>query len=138
MVNWMEYYTSEQLSKLQEEDSDIGPVINWLNEQKQPPNQTEMSLSSPYTKFLWIQKEKLLFKRTVLYLCLEDNLYLVVPACLQKEEFHLCHDSPTAGHMGIKKTLKRLKRSLVWHRMSRNCTCYVKTCAQCNQNKPNS
>ena len=64
----MDFYTSEQLSKLQEEVSE-GTVIS---NQQQPPNQAELFLVSSKNQFLWIQKEKLLFKKAVLYLCLED------------------------------------------------------------------
>ena len=108
-------------------------MIKWIQEQS--PSQAELFLSSPGTKSLWVQKNLLKFKDDVLYIKEKENFCLVVPYSLRQEIFHLCHDSPIAGHLGIQKTIQRIKRSFMWYNMIRDCTAYVKSCATCNQNK---
>jgi len=46
------------------------------------------------------------------------------------------HDAPTAGHLGITKTLARLARSYYWPGMFRDASQYVKNCDSCNKYKP--
>ena len=45
------------------------------------------------------------------------------------------HDAPTGGHLGVNKTLERLRQRCFWYGMSRDVQVYVTTCAECNQNK---
>ena len=38
----------------------------------------------------------------------DEGYVLVVPACLESETIRIVHDSPFAGHQGVKKTLARV------------------------------
>ena len=46
------------------------------------------------------------------------------------------HDIPLSGHVGIHKTLERLKRKWYWPKMKREVEDYVRSCVACQQNKP--
>ena len=48
---------------------------------------------------------------------------------------HGCHDIRMAGHLGQYKTLEKLKKTVIWHGMTRDCVLYVKSCPVCNRNK---
>ena len=48
---------------------------------------------------------------------------------------HECHDSPTGGHSGVLKTLKRAPASLYWPGMKHQIQSYVAACPVCQQNK---
>lgn len=47
-----------------------------------------------------------------------------------------CHDSASAGHLGIAKTLELVSRSYHWPKMRQFVEDYVSSCIQCNLNKP--
>jgi len=47
-----------------------------------------------------------------------------------------CHDCPSAGHLGISKTLQRVARRFWWPHMGRSVQSYVTACASCQRNKP--
>lgn len=47
-------------------------------------------------------------------------------------DFHML---PTAGHAGIKRTLKTLKQKYVWKNMNENVENFIKKCTLCQKNK---
>jgi hypothetical protein len=48
------------------------------------------------------------------------------------------HDVPISGHLGRDKTLDKLQRSMFWPKMAATVQEYVRTCPQCQKNKPNN
>ena len=46
------------------------------------------------------------------------------------------HDSRYAGHLGIKRTIDLVKRDFYWPTLEKDVTEYVKTCDECQRNKP--
>jgi transposase InsO family protein len=63
---------------------------------------------------------------------------LLVPAdrALRTLLIRECHDSATAGHLGRDKTIEQMKRRFTWTKMDQEVELYVKTCEQCQRNKP--
>ena len=63
---------------------------------------------------------------------------LLVPAdhALRTRLIRECHDSATAGHLGRDKTIEQMKRRFTWTKMDQDIELYVKTCEQCQRNKP--
>jgi hypothetical protein len=63
---------------------------------------------------------------------------LLVPAspALRTMLIRECHDSATGGHLGRDKTIDQMKRRFTWSRMDQDIELYVKTCEQCQRNKP--
>lgn len=43
------------------------------------------------------------------------------------------HDSPLAGHFGVRRTLEKLRRRFRWSGMTRDVREYVRTCSFCNK-----
>jgi hypothetical protein len=54
---------------------------------------------------------------------------------LRLEALREAHDQPTSAHMGVKKTLARISRSLYWPGMSRDVADYVARCGPCQRSK---
>lgn len=46
-----------------------------------------------------------------------------------------CHDSPTAGHLGVKKTIARVGERYYWPEWRRQTKNYVRSCLTCQQYK---
>lgn len=59
--------------------------------------------------------------------------------CVPKDErtrvLNECHDLPTAGHLGVAKTLARLAQHYYWPGMLRDATKYVRSCDNCQSHK---
>ena len=130
-ASWLPQYTSAQFQEKQEEDSDLGKIITWLENAVTPTTQ-ELYLSSPAMERFWLNKNLLTMRNKVLYYTWEDypfsRMLLMVPQSLREEVLHGCHDCPTSGHLGQLKTYDRVKRSFIWHEMNMDTTLYVKMC----------
>lgn len=61
---------------------------------------------------------------------------VIVPKVKRKEILELAHDHRLSGHMGISKTVKKLKERFYWPKLSRDVIEYIKTCQNCQQTKP--
>lgn len=70
------------------------------------------------------------------YIYYEDRLYIPTH-CKQliTSILHEIHDSTTAGHGGIHKTLFKLQQQYYWPKMKQTVESYVKSCQVCQQDK---
>lgn len=64
------------------------------------------------------------------------SLKLYAPASLRSTLLRYYHDHPTAGHLGITKTLARLKHRFFWPKMASEVKKYVTSCTVCQLTKP--
>jgi transposase InsO family protein len=60
---------------------------------------------------------------------------VVVPAIFRKELLELFHDAPFSGHLGIKRTIRRLSHNYYWNTLQQDVTDYVNACAVCASEK---
>jgi len=67
-----------------------------------------------------------------------NRLVLPDDAALKSLVFHECHDSPTAGHLGVNKSSELIARMFYWPGMHAEIRRYVSTCLACQSNKPSS
>lgn len=69
---------------------------------------------------------------------------IVVPKVFRGEILKLGHDAPMAGHLGVRKTLDRVRRHFYWPTIDSDVRHYCKTCETCqlvgkpNQTIPNA
>ncbi len=63
-------------------------------------------------------------------------LKLYAPTSLRGTLLRYYHDHPTAGHLGITKTLARLKFRFFWPKMASEVKKYVTSCTVCQLTKP--
>lgn len=61
---------------------------------------------------------------------------LVIPKSQRRDALWECHDSPLSGHLGIFKTLQRLKLYYYWPGMATDTARYVNKCEVCLAHKP--
>jgi len=61
---------------------------------------------------------------------------LFVPSPLVLDLIKQAHVPPTSAHLGVAKTLERLKRYYYWPKMSQTVYNFVTSCESCKQNKP--
>ena len=64
-----------------------------------------------------------------------EKFLFVVPDSLKEEVMSLNHDLPLTGHMGIVKTVSRIRNSYIWYKMNEDIELFVRSCSVCNKNK---
>ena len=141
-LRWIEdAYSMEDLRRLQEADPDLSLVQGWLNK-VEPPTSEDLSLFSSTAKHLWVQRESLLIHQGVLfYRWINDKktagetLKLIVPRALIHEVFQVHHDLSLAGHLGIHRTIAKVREGFHWVGLSRDIHNLVAECPQCSHSK---
>ena len=138
--NYMEQYSFQDLRDKQMRDPDLQPLFVWLEHTPDHvPRDGELRMQSPTTHNLWKHRSQLRWHHGVLQYQWDYGAWkswlLVVPSPLKEEMLVHCHDAPTGGHLGVSKTLERLRQRCFWYGMTRDVQVYVTTCAECNQNK---
>ena len=137
-ANYMHQYSSQELRESQMQDTELRPVVTWL--ESEPPTQNDLQLQGVGTRKLWNNKELLHMKDGVLYYSWEEEigpskLKFVVPQSKRKEVLQMTHDSRTGEHWGRDKTFTKIGKSFFWPSMRRDCQLFVDTCAVCHLNK---
>ena len=93
------------------------------------------SLNSQYRDYLRSGSVSLLNGKLVLHQALDHEsrilTLIIVPHQLRRDIFSAYHASPTTGHMGVWKTLHRLRLRFFWPKMRSDITTWVNQCAHC-------
>jgi len=124
----------------QDEDRDISLVRQWVVEGKRP-NRQDISAEGYVVKTLWTMYSQLevtggvLVRRQERPGTEEYVFQAIVPLSQRREVLHYCHDVRTAGHLGIRKTLQRIKLKFYWPRIKQDVRVYVTGCKVCLKRK---
>ena len=136
-------WSDSAIAKLQELDPGVNKVREWCKVGK-APSWSEVAKENLVVKSWWSRFDQLLLSTNgVLYLKWEAErqgdppTYRVVTAVsMFGAVLTELHDSKTAGHLGQKKTLERLKRSrFYWPGMSNFAKQWVLNCPTCGSRK---
>ena len=113
-------------------------MLQWKEEgETQPPWQVVAPYSET-TKAYWSQWESLLLESGVLYRLWETPAgersikQLVVPKEMRAELLQELHSSPTAGHLGVNKTLGRIRERFYWVQCSKDVRTFCRNCDLCS------
>ena len=136
--NFMAQVSLEEWQEHQRSDTDLGPVIQWLQSDV-TPTQADLTLQNPTTKHLWLCRKQLQMKQGVLFYewdhGVQKSLLLVIPRSLKDVVIGLFHDTKVGGHLGREKTKEKIRQQAYWYGMTTDVDMYVATCRQCNLNK---
>jgi hypothetical protein len=126
------------LSDLQNKDVEISKVRNWL-EQRVRPEPLEFSSGGPMLKALWSQRAPLEVKDDLLCRKWTDKegstLQAIVPFSERQRVLNYSHNHKTAGHLGVTKTLSRIRQSFYWPGLQRDVRQYTAGCEVCMKSK---
>ena len=140
-VSVLPLWTREEIQEAQKSDPDVLPVLNWLNRGGDKPEWTEVSNLSEGSKFLLRDWDRLLIRDGLLRRKTFDPsgsvfwYQLILPRPMWEEALEFAHDTPTAGHNGVKRTLTRLKARFWWPKMEGYTTRWVAACQACQRRK---
>lgn len=132
--------SSPELKLLQEEDSDIVTVKQWLLKGVKP-KQKDIGGESLVVKSLLAQYERLVCKDDILYRKWDDfelkttKLQAIIPRSSRRTVLEYCHDNRTSGHLGVRKTLSKIRQSYNWPGLQRDTRLYIAGCEQCSKRK---
>ncbi len=93
----------------------------------------EDSATTRRLKNKYVIRDGILFRRVIW----EGREYfrLCVPEGLIKEILLACHDDVTAGHLGITRTLDKIRKRFFWPRFTQKVILYVRSCVDCQTKK---
>jgi len=127
----------ESMSKLQQNDPDIGPILRLRLQQSNQPRPEEVLSESEAAKVLWGQWHCLTVKDNVLYRKVgakdgRPSLFqLIVPAARKTDFMSACHQGMTGGHRAFRSTLEQVRRRGFWSGWRRDVQRYCRQCPNC-------
>ena len=128
------------LKKLQRSDSVISKIVTW-KEQNVKPKWSDIAQYSVELKFYWNRLDSMVLEKEILYRKFEStndkscNLQIVLPKEMRNLVLKELHDSPTRGHLGVKKTIQRVKLRFFWYGLSKDVEKWCKRCDICASRK---
>ena len=105
----------KDISRAEENDSDIAHVLAWLKSGFGRPQWSDVSALSEISKIFWAQWDSMCIISNILYRKRESSdgtsiqLQLVLPKSLRKEVLTHLHNHPTGGRFGVRKTVEKVK-----------------------------
>ena len=138
---WLQNWTAAELQSKQEADPNLRQILLWKRNQAAQPAQREVQGTSKATKSLWAQWNRLLLENGVLYRQwqTEDGrgtrLQLVLPRSLIPDILSALHDAPSAGHLGVTKTVERVRERFHWYGLQHDVEDWCRQCAKCPRRK---
>jgi transposase InsO family protein/ribosomal protein L21E len=137
--NWVETWTKEEIRDFQIADETIGKVVKFKMKRNDPPDKNALAGESTEVKYLCAQWNKLEMHNDILYrkcegdkLAETDFIQIVVPSKLRMEILHLLHSHKSASHLGITKTLGKLRQRFYWPGYKADVARWCKECKVCD------
>ncbi|CAG2211763.1 unnamed protein product [Mytilus edulis] len=138
--DWLAKYSVKEMQAFQKEDQDLKYLHQWKKEGKIPERELCASLS-PATRRYWLNWENIelidgiVYQKWINAKSKLNHLQLIVPQILKKDILVLSHNTPYSGHMGVKKTIEKMKTVFTWYKMSQDITEHIQNCTICNKIK---
>ena len=134
--------SDEQVSllKAQQSDRDIQVVKGWV-ENEIRPSYDEIKKEGFVVKSLWGQWKNLIIEDGLLSRKLKssdsniEQLQALVPQSHRRKVLFYCHDIRSSGHLGIKKTLSKIRQKYYWPGLRNDVRSYIAGCDPCWKRK---
>lgn len=139
-LSWSSNRSQADLRELQEQDTDIGPILKAKTNDRRPRSEEVLALS-PASRHYWVVWESLVIKdgllcKTFVKQNLTGNhIQFVVPQKMRRDVMLENHDSVISGHLGCKKTLEKIRQRYYWYAMKGEVDLHLKQCDVCAADK---
>ena len=130
-------WSTKDLQQAQLEDRDITPMVRWLGESEPRPCWETVAPHSEATKIYWAQWDSLKLCDGVVYRVWETPAgdkavwQLVLPKKLRPKVLYQLHNTAAAGHLGVAKTLGRVRERFYWIRYHTDVQDWCRKCDMC-------
>ena len=127
------------LRKAQHEDPIISQIIEMKTRGVSKRKLAEWR-KEPHFRPFWYNYERLFVRDGLLYRSLNfknshPDPAVVVPEALRTDILKGTHDSPFTGHLGVTRTLDRIRKRFFWPNMQKFVENYIRQCDACIQRK---
>ena len=127
------------LHQAQLKDPDIAIVVA-LKEQRLPKPPLFVWKKNEILRTLWYCWDELFLSDGLLVRAISTGQKVprrvfVVPQSVVGQILHSLHSGPSGGHMGITRTLYRIKQRFFWPKMQECVKNYITSCSECMQSK---
>ena len=140
--NGKHFEIDKSLLNEQRRDPVIGQVVQWVENNERPEWQ-QISPKSVELKYYWSRFDSFELKNNILCHKWENDVgnkitwQIVLPASLRKTVFTQLHSVPVAGHLGVKKTLMKIKARYFWFGLRSDTEYFISKCdAYASRNVP--
>jgi len=137
---WVQSKSPDELKDAQQKDPSIKPVLDWLAKSAIRPTWRDISPLGSASKYYFAQWDRLKIKEGILYREYHDRddsvrLQLVLPTIWRTEVMTLLHNDICAGHLGITKTIARVRSRYYWVGFKEDITNHCNQCFACQARK---
>ena len=125
------------LGQAKRQDEALSRLIEWIEKRKMPTSQELQGLP----RLAWQLNNQL--KSLQLFdgiLCRKFEtvvkqvvLQQILPPSMTQEICSACHSSPIAGHLGVAKTLEKIKQRFYWPGLQEDTKFFVSRCPECQK-----
>ena len=118
-------------------DDDLRKIIAWKESRHSRPAWKDVSVENKSIKTYWSQWDRLSLRNSVLCRRWESETgdevcwQFVIPSNSRKDILHELHTMETAGHLGINKTLERVKDRFYWPGCTKDVKDWCRACDLC-------
>ena len=133
-------HTKEELITAQQNDPVVRELSQALHQNSAKPTKSGEWGQSPLIRYrqLWPQLtlvEGIVCRKYTPGPTKDLITVPIIPDSLRQKVLYHCHDSPTAGHQGIDKTLERLRKVAYWVNMAQDVEKHCRECLACQKSK---
>ena len=142
VINFQPKWSNEDMRRRQQTDLDIGPVYKaFAADPKTRPRWEHYSAESPACKAYFAEWKRLHMHNGILYRRWENpagtitRMQMIIPRALQQTICEQVHDGRTTAHLGKRRALRLLIKTVHWFKMDYDVNWWIKTCSTCQRRK---
>ncbi|CAG2241485.1 unnamed protein product [Mytilus edulis] len=128
------------LKEIQNNDHDLKIVTEWV-ETDERPDYKDISDKGFFLRSLWNQWNNLELRDGLIYRRFEDpatkivKMQAIIPLSERKKVLQFSHDDKCSAHLGIHKTLAKIRQSYYWPGLQNDVRTYINGCDKCAKRK---
>ncbi|VDI65756.1 Hypothetical predicted protein [Mytilus galloprovincialis] len=128
------------LKEIQKNDHDLKIVTKWV-ETDERPDYKDISDKGFFLRSLWNQWNNLELRDGLIYRRFEDpatkivKMQAIIPLSERKKVLQFSHDDKCSAHLGIHKTLAKIRQSYYWPGLQNDVRTYINGCDKCAKRK---
>ena len=133
----VEPLSNECIKATQKQDPVLSQVVDWLKSGARPARRDVEGGGRKLLSY-WSQWGRLFLKDGLVFRRWENEVtgqeiyqQICLSESLVPQVLYALHDSPSAGHLGVSKTLEKVRRRFYWHGMREDLENHIRRCGPC-------
>ena len=136
---WLKPISDKDYLEALSQDDDLKRFVEWKTQGSRPSWQ-DITKYSTTLKSYWAQWDRLELRGVLLYRRwvdsrINESWQLVIPSPMRKELFSQILNQKWSGHLGVKRTMGRMRRRGYWVGYKADITTWCQSCPQCQKRK---